>query len=964
MGAADFVNNEIKELLQNGIIRPSRSPYNSPAWVVDKKGTDDNGSKKKRLVIDFRKLNERTIADRYPMPSIPMILANLGKAQFFTTLDLKSGYHQIYLAEKDREKTSFSVNGGKYEFCRLPFGLKNAGSIFQRAIDDVLREEISKICYVYVDDVIIFSKNETEHVKHIDKVLKRLLDANMRVAREKTKFFKESVEFLGFIVTRGGTKTDPEKVRAIKEFPEPKNLFSLRSFLGMASYYRIFVKNFASIARPLTAILKGENGTVSKNMSRKVAVKFNETQRNAFDHLRNILASEDVILSYPDFKLPFDLTTDASASGIGAVLSQNKRPITMISRTLKDGELNYATNERELLAIVWAIGKLQNYLYGNNGVRIFTDHQPLTYAVSDKNTNAKIKRWKAFIDENNGKVFYTPGKQNLVADALSRQPLNYSEAEAQSDAATVHSELSLSYTIETTDKPLNCFRNQIILEETGQPLRRDFIVFGNRTRHIINFNNKDSLVESVKEIINANVVNAIHCDFPTLARIQHALRQEFPATKFWHCKTFVNDITNANEQLEITNTEHNRAHRAAQENAKQILRDYYFPNMSKLASEVVANCKPLVSRAIIDVRAPILQLVNFYPNTKTIYCDNEASFNSETITSLLRNQYSIDVVNAPPLHSSSNGQVERFHSTLAEIARCLKIDKKIEDTVELILRSTIEYNRSLHSVTEFKPVEVIHASSDEMKLAIKAKIDKAQQSNLDRINPSRQNRVFEVEDNIVAECDDGILAVSDCASTNLATFCKKASHDTCARQLHAGGAATCRTRPSNLETLTIVDDGVIIVNEKLTRITIDDSPTTTIVGTHLITFERKAVINDSVYLNLNYSVNKSPGIAASPLINITGHDHILSLPMLQRMNEHNLRLMQELREDVSAGGSPRIWFAAGVSVSLTLCALVLLQQHCRRKREAAQLQKSIDELAVTEDGVQFKGGVVNNQLPA
>ncbi|KAH8294552.1 hypothetical protein KR054_009037 [Drosophila jambulina] len=139
MGAADFLNNEIKELLQNGIIRPSRSPYNSPAWVVDKKETDDNGSKKKRLEIDFRKLNERTIADRFPMPSIPMILANLGKAKFFTTLDLKSGYHQIYLAEKDGEKTSFSVNGGKYEFCRLPFGLKNAGSIFQRAIDDVLR---------------------------------------------------------------------------------------------------------------------------------------------------------------------------------------------------------------------------------------------------------------------------------------------------------------------------------------------------------------------------------------------------------------------------------------------------------------------------------------------------------------------------------------------------------------------------------------------------------------------------------------------------------------------------------------------------------------------------------------------------------------------------------------------------------------------------------------------------------
>lgn len=211
--------------------------------------------------------------------------------------------------------------------------------------------------------------------------------------------------------------------------------------------------------------------------------------------------------------------------------------------------------------------------------------------------------------------------------------------------------------------------------------------------------------------------------------------------------------------------------------------------------------------------------------------------------------------------------------------------------------------------------------------------------------------MLQIEENVLAECDDGVLAVSDCVSTNLATFCQKAVHDTCARQLHAGGVAICRTQPSNLEPLTIVDDGVIIVNEKFKRITIDDGPTTTVIGTHLITFERKAVINGSVYLNLNYAVDKSPGIAASPLINITGHDQILSLPLLQRMNEHNLRLMQELREDVSAGGAPKIWFVAGVAVSFTLCGLVLLQQHCRRIREASQLQKSIDELAVTEDGV-------------
>jgi len=198
-----------------------------------------------------------------------------------------------------------------------------------------------------------------------------------------------------------------------------------------------------------------------------------------------------------------------------------------------------------LLAIVWAIGKLQNYLYGSKDIRIFTDHQPLTFAVSERNTNAKIKQWKAFNEQHSAKVFYKPGKENCVADALSRQNIN--------------SEVSL--TVESTDKPLNCLRNQIILDEASQPSRRNFIIFGSKTRHIIHFNNKDSLLELVKEVVNVNVVDAIHCDLHTLACIQHALVLEFPATKFWHCKRFVNDITDANEQSEIITCKHNRAHR-------------------------------------------------------------------------------------------------------------------------------------------------------------------------------------------------------------------------------------------------------------------------------------------------------------------------------------------------------------------------------------------------------------------
>jgi len=355
MGAADFGNSEIHDLLKDGIIQKSKSPYNNPIWVVDKKGVDESGNRKMRLVLDLCKLNERTIPDRYPMPNISMIPGNLGKARYFTTLDLKSGYHQITLAERDREKTSFSVNGGKYEFRRLPFGLKNAATIFQRTIDDILREQIGKFCYVYVDDVIVLSEDENAHIRHVDWVLKSLHDANMKVSAQKSRFFKKSVSFLGFIVTNNGATTDPDKIRAIQEFPEPKNVFEVRSFLGLSSYYRCFIKDFASIARPVSDILKGENGSVSRHRSKNIQVQFIEQQRLAFQKLRNILASVDVILMYPNYKKAFDLTMDASAYGIGAVLSQEGRPITMISRTLKDREVNYATNERELLAIVWAL---------------------------------------------------------------------------------------------------------------------------------------------------------------------------------------------------------------------------------------------------------------------------------------------------------------------------------------------------------------------------------------------------------------------------------------------------------------------------------------------------------------------------------------------------------------------------------------------------------------------------------
>lgn len=310
ISATEFINKEIRSLLEDGIIQKSCSPYNSPIHVVNKKGVDKEGNPNLRMVIDFRKLNEKTIPDRYPIPDTSVILANLGKSAFFTTLDLKSGFHQILMNEKDRQKTAFSVNNGKYEFCRLPFGLRNAPSIFQRTIDDILREWIGKCCYVYIDDIIIYSPDLGSHLRDIETIIINLENAGMRISTEKSRFFKTEVEFLGFTVSHLGIKTCPNKIKDILNYKKPENLRALRSFLGLSGYYRRFIKDYANIAKPLTKYLRGENGQVGTPNSKKIKLTLDPEALSAFEKLRNILASDDVLLQHPDYSKTFELTTD------------------------------------------------------------------------------------------------------------------------------------------------------------------------------------------------------------------------------------------------------------------------------------------------------------------------------------------------------------------------------------------------------------------------------------------------------------------------------------------------------------------------------------------------------------------------------------------------------------------------------------------------------------------------------
>ncbi|QBP37036.1 putative RdRP [Lampyris noctiluca errantivirus 1] len=405
------VKQQIDKMLENEIIQESYSPWSSPIWIVPKK-MDASGKKKFRMVVDYRKLNQKTIDDKFPIPNITEILDKLGKSIYFTTLDLESGFHQIEVDKKDIQKTAFSTETGHYEFLRMPFGLKNAPSTFQRLMNYVLREYIGKICLVYLDDIIILGTSLQEHSENIRKVFQKLRENNLKIQIDKSEFFRKEVAYLGHIVSREGVKPNPDKIEAIKNYTLPKTTKEIKGFLGLLGYYRRFIPNFSKITKPFTTCLKKNN---------KIDIT-NEEYLQCFKTCKNLLTNSP-ILQYPDFTKEFILTTDASNYALGAVLSQNINgkdlPIAYASRTLNEHEINYSTIEKELLAIIWGTKYFRPYLYGVKFI-IRTDHKPLTWLFSLKDPNSKLLRWKIKLDEYNYEIQYKKGITNTNADALSR----------------------------------------------------------------------------------------------------------------------------------------------------------------------------------------------------------------------------------------------------------------------------------------------------------------------------------------------------------------------------------------------------------------------------------------------------------------------------------------------------------------------------------------------------------------
>ena len=406
------VEEMVEDIMDQGVVQPSTSPWASPIVLVAKK----DGST--RFCIDYRRLNSITKKDIYPLPRIDDTLDSLARQQYFTTVDLAFGYWQVGMDGQSQEKTAFTTHSGLYEFHVMPFGLCNAPATFQRLMEVVLQGLVHKSCLVYLDDILVIGCTFTEHLNNLVKVFSRLRQAGLHLKPSKCCLARTEVEYLGHVVSQGGVAADPKKVEAVQAYPVPTNWKSIRSFLGLASYYRRFIPNSSSVARPLHILTQ-------KN------VQFNWTMecQKAFDTLKKLL-TQAPLLAYPDFTQPFMLETDASVEGLGAVLAQQKpdlsvHPIAYASRTLLSHERNYGTSELEGLGVVWAVKIFPHYLYGHE-CHVYTDHEALKALIHTPHPSGKLACWGLALQELDLQIHYRPGKQNANADVLSRAPIQSS----------------------------------------------------------------------------------------------------------------------------------------------------------------------------------------------------------------------------------------------------------------------------------------------------------------------------------------------------------------------------------------------------------------------------------------------------------------------------------------------------------------------------------------------------------
>jgi transposase InsO family protein len=648
------IENQVDKLLKEGIISESSSPWNSPLLIVPKR-TEDNEEKKWRLVVDFRRLNEKTIGDAYPLPDITEILDQLGQSRYFSCLDLVMGYHQIELEERDKEKTAFSTKNGHWEYNRLPFGLKTAPATFQRMINTVLSGLTGTRCFVFLDDIVVYAKSLSEHDAKLREVLGRIRKYKLKLQPSKCKFLRTEVGYLGHLITEEGVRPDSEKVKVIENFSRPDTAKKLKGFLGMTGYYRKFIGNYSKIAAPLYLLLKGDAPFV-----------WGEDQENAFRKLKEKLISKP-ILQYPDFTKEFVLTTDASNDGIGAILSQGQigkdLPIAYASRNLNKAERNYTTSEKELLAIVWGIKHFRPYLYGRK-FKVASDHKPLLWIMNIKDPGSRLLRWRIKLEEYDYEIVYKKGALNTNADALSRiSGLVLEDEVCPKEEISPEKKKQILY--EFHDAPMAGHRG---MNSTYKAVKSNYSWP----------NMKQEVEDYVRRCKSCQTNKILGPRGKAPMEISTTARQPFEKC----CLDIVGPLpeTQAGNKYILT----------FQDELSKFL---IATPIARQDAETVS--KEFVKHVILRVGTP-----------RRLLTDQGSNFLSELFRNtckLLR----IQKLQTTPFHPESNGSLERSHRVLKEYLRHY-IEKDQSNWDEWVPYAVYVFNNSTHTATQYSPFELVY----------------------------------------------------------------------------------------------------------------------------------------------------------------------------------------------------------------------------------------------------------------
>jgi hypothetical protein len=704
------IQRQVKEMLDQGIIEESKSPWASPVVLVKKKTGEF------RFCIDYRQLNNITKKDAFPLPRIQDLLDSVGGAKYFTTLDMKSGYHAIPMKKEDREKTAFVTPDGHFQYKVMPFGLTNAPSTYQKMITTLFAGKIWKNCLAYLDDVIIYTQTFDDHLEEIKEVFNLLREANLKLNPEKCVFAAKEVKYLGHIIAEKGITPDPSKVQAVMDFPRPTTVKEIRSFIGLSSYYRKFIKNFAQISGPIVKLTKKDQ-----------PYKWREEQEESFKQLKQALCDAPVLTHLME-ECEVELHTDASGFGIGVVLVQKEaegeKVLGYASRRLSKAEINYTITEKECLAIVYGIAQFRPYLYGRK-FTIVTDHCALCWLTKVKNPNGRVCRWSLMLQEYNYEVRYKTGRKHLDADCLSRAPIETEEVddneiwridldedELQDFRDEQIKDKQVKKIIERLQKgiPDKKYRmkNQLLYHQRNkQPIHQLRVVVPIDIRPRILEENHDHSTAGHLGITRTIDRISKKYYWPKMKQyIYHYVRtckkcQMRKGTKIAKEGLLI-EMTIATEPFEKIGIDHLGPFPKSDEGNKHIIVaiDYH-------TKWVEIEAVPDTS-AYFVIKFLKEKIINQHKKPKQIITDLSSTFRSKFFTSELQ-ELEIKHLKTSGYHPRTNGLVERFNRTITDMISFYTSETQKDWDVEL-KNLQFAYNTSKQESTQASPYQLLHGN--------------------------------------------------------------------------------------------------------------------------------------------------------------------------------------------------------------------------------------------------------------